>query len=112
MENYNYEDSGNKFQNELLDEGEREAFHNENDENEGNNENYHHEGEEQQMDEENHQFYQGNTYKNLQRNNEYKYKNEYEVVNVENQGEIDDEQKYDNSDENMEKSPDSKHFFL
>ena len=59
------------------------------------------------MDYENNQYYEDNAYKNLQRNNDYKYQNEYEVVNVEHQIENDEEQKYYNSDENFAKTPDS-----
>lgn len=58
------------------------------------------------MDYEDNHYYHESDYKNLQRNPNTNFKNEYEVVNVENHGE--EEQKNSQSDENFEKSPESK----
>lgn len=59
------------------------------------------------MDYDNNHYYQENAYKNLQKNQDFNAKNEYEVVNVEHQSETEDDQKFYHTDENMAKTPES-----
>ena len=98
--NSNYEDSGNKAANDILDQGEREGNYSKNNENPEDED-------EEHMDYDNNHYYQENAYKNLQKNQDFNAKPEYEVVNVEHQLETEDDPKFAHSDENMAKTPES-----